>query len=69
VLDIVGAGGRYGEERLLETLGEGSFEPAAVITRLASDLRGFQSAERRDDVAALALRLAGARMPSEPAPA
>jgi serine phosphatase RsbU (regulator of sigma subunit)/PAS domain-containing protein len=69
VLDTVGAGGRYGEQRLLATLGEGSFEPAAVITRLAADLRVFQSAERRDDVAALALRLAGARVPSEPAPA
>ncbi len=69
VLEAVGERDRYGEERLLATLREGSQEPAALVTRIAADLRSFQSAERHDDVAILAMRLAEAPVPSEPAPA
>jgi len=64
VLDTVGARDRYGEERLLATLREGSNEPAALVTRIAADLQRFQAAERRDDVAVLAMRLAEAPVPA-----
>jgi PAS domain S-box-containing protein len=64
VLDTVGARDRYGEQRLLATLREGSHEPAALVTRIATDLQHFQTAERRDDVAVLAMRLAEAPVPA-----
>ena len=66
VTDTVGDAGRFGEQRLLEAVGEhGPRAPGELLARLDESLSRFQTGAQADDTAALALRLAvGRALPS-----
>lgn len=65
VTDTVGEAGRFGEERLLRTVGEcGPQAPEELLHCLDEALNRFQVGAQADDTAALALRLTARREPA-----
>lgn len=58
VIDAVGETGRFGEERLTETL-RGAREAADVVARVQDALRAFERGEQADDTAVVALQRVG----------
>ena len=58
VVDAPGEEDRFGEERLLEAVATGPADPAGLVAHVESVLRAYQSGERADDRALLALQLA-----------
>jgi serine phosphatase RsbU (regulator of sigma subunit)/PAS domain-containing protein len=59
VLDTVGEGDRFGEERLLEAVRAAPAGPAALLDHLDAALDAFQRGPQRDDMAMVAVRYEG----------
>jgi serine phosphatase RsbU (regulator of sigma subunit)/PAS domain-containing protein len=57
VPDTVGAGGRFGDARLLALLADAPGDPVAVVARIDEALLAFQAGPQRDDTAILAITL------------
>jgi serine phosphatase RsbU (regulator of sigma subunit) len=55
VLDAVGEGGRFGEDRLAETL-RGVSDAAEAVARVEAALRRFERGEQADDTAVVAVQ-------------
>jgi len=64
VLDTVGAGDRFGEERLLQSLRDAPPDPAGLLDHLDTALDAFQRGDQRDDTAMVAIRFVGAPVPA-----
>jgi hypothetical protein len=56
VTDTVGSGGRFGDDRLLETL-RGVTDAAGAVAAIDAALNAFQHGGQADDTAVLALDL------------
>jgi hypothetical protein len=64
VTDALGAEGRYGEERLLTAAGSGPSRADELIARLERELAEFESSDRSDDRAMLAVEWVGVPQPA-----
>jgi serine phosphatase RsbU (regulator of sigma subunit) len=59
VLDTVGEGERFGEQRLLDSVRAAPADPAALLDHLDAALDTFQRGPQRDDTATVAVRYEG----------
>jgi serine phosphatase RsbU (regulator of sigma subunit) len=59
VTDTRGTPGRFGEARLTTLLGACAGSPEAIATRIDEGLRDFQAGPQADDIALLAIGVAG----------